>query len=59
MTARSTTRAARLAAVLLLIALVTGFHHSIGLTNPTTAALSLLLVVLADLLSRFLRGRLA
>jgi K+-sensing histidine kinase KdpD len=47
MTARSTTRAVRLAEVLLLIALVTGFHHSIGLTNPTTAALSLLLLVLA------------
>lgn len=47
MTARSTTRAIRLAAVLVLIALVTGFHHSIGLTNPATAALSLLLVVLA------------
>lgn len=47
MTARSTTRAVRLAVVLLLIALVTAFHHSIGLTNPTTAALSLLLVVLA------------
>ena len=29
------------------IALVTGFHRSIGLTNPTTVALSLLLVVLA------------
>lgn len=47
MTAHSTTRAIRLAAVLVLIALVTGFHHSIGLTNPATAALSLLLVVLA------------
>lgn len=47
MTPRVTTRAARLALVLLLIALVTGFHNSIGLTNATTVALSLLLVVLA------------
>jgi two-component system sensor histidine kinase KdpD len=47
MTVRATTRAVRLAVVLLLTALVTGFHHAIGLTNPTTAALSLLLVVLA------------
>jgi two-component system sensor histidine kinase KdpD len=37
----------RLLAVGGLIALVTGFHRSIGLTNVTTVALSLLLVVLA------------
>ncbi len=37
----------RLALVVLFVGLITGFHHSIGLTNPTTAALSLLLVVLA------------
>lgn len=46
-TTAGTTRAARLAVVVLLIALVTGFHRSIGLTNATTVALSLLLVVLA------------
>lgn len=40
-------RAVRLLVVCGLIGLVTAFHHSIGLTNATTAALSLLLVVLA------------
>lgn len=40
-------RALRLLAVGGLIGLVTGFHHSIGLTNATTVALSLLLIVLA------------
>lgn len=37
----------RFALVVGFVGLLTGFHHSIGLTNPTTAALSLLLVVLA------------
>lgn len=40
-------RAVRLLMVCGLIGLVTAFHHSIGLTNATTVALSLLLVVLA------------
>jgi len=40
-------RAVRLLVVCGLIGLVTAFHHSIGLTNATTVALSLLLVVLA------------
>ncbi|MGH9793397.1 MAG: sensor histidine kinase [Candidatus Acidiferrales bacterium] len=47
MTSSRATRAVRLALVVLFVGLLTGFHHSIGLTNPTTAALSLLLVVLA------------
>ena len=42
-----TMRAVRVLVVCGLIGLVTAFHHSIGLTNPTTVALSLLLVVLA------------
>lgn len=40
-------RSVRLLVVCGLIGLVTAFHHSIGLTNATTVALSLLLVVLA------------
>ena len=44
---RAVKAAVRLAAVLGLIALVTGFYRYIGLTNATTVALSFLLVVLA------------